>query len=77
MTALVKKIIHMLKILNVSKKNAMGDYHDLYLITDILLLSDVLQKFISTFLECYGLGPCHYFSSRGLSWDEMLKITGI
>ena len=49
MTALVKKIIHMLKILNVSKNNAMGDYHDLYLITDILLLSDVFQNLLAHF----------------------------
>ena len=25
----------------------------------------------------YGLDPCHYFSSPGLSWDAMLKMTGI
>ena len=23
----------------------------------------------------YGLHPCHYFSSPGLSWDAMLKMT--
>ena len=28
-------------------------------------------------LKCYGLDPCHYFSSRGLSWNAMLKITDI
>ena len=28
-------------------------------------------------LKCYWLDPCHYFSSRGLSWDTMLKMTGI
>ena len=28
-------------------------------------------------LECYGLDPCHYFSSPGLSWDATLKITKI
>ena len=60
-----------------SKMNAMGDYHDLYLITGVLLLSDVFKKFISTFSEYCGLGLCHYFSSRGLSLDAMLKITGI
>ena len=26
---------------------------------------------------CYGLDPCHYFSSPGLSWDAMLKMTGV
>ena len=61
----------------VSKRNTLGDYHDLYLKTDILLLADVFQKFISTRLEYYGLGTCHYFSSPGLSCDAMLKMTEI
>ena len=55
----------------------LGKYHDLYLKTDVLLLCDVFEKFISTFLEYYSLDPSHYFSSPGLSWDAMLKMTGI
>ena len=51
----------------VFKINTMGDYHDLYLKTDVLLLADVFEKFISTCLDYYGLDPCHYFSSPGLS----------
>ena len=57
--------------------NSMGDYHDLYLKTDVLLLADIFEKFIKTCLDYYGLDPCHYFSSPGLSWDAMLKMTGI
>ena len=57
--------------------NAIGDYHDLYLKTDVLLLADVFEKFIITCLEYYGLDPCHYFSNLGLSWDAMLKVTEI
>ena len=56
------------------KMNTMGD---LYLKTDVLLLADVFQKFINTCLDYYGLDPCHYFSSPGLSWDAMLEMTGI
>ena len=55
----------------------MGDYHDLYLKTDVLLLADVFEKFINTCLEYYGLNRCHYFNSPGLSWDAMLKMTRI
>ena len=45
---------------------------------DVLLLADVYEKFIDdTCLKYYGLDPCHYFSSPGLSWDAMLKMTGI
>ena len=64
-------------IWNVFKMNTMGDYHDLYLKTDVLLLADVFEKFVSTCLDCYGLDPCRYFISPGLSWDAMLKMTGI
>ena len=56
----------------------------LYLKTDVLLLADVFEKFIKTLifmslksLNYYGLDPCHYFSSPGLSWDSMLKITKV
>ena len=55
----------------------MGDYHDLYLKIDVLLLADIFEKFIKTYLNYYGLDACHYFSSPGLSWDAMLKMTGI
>ena len=37
----------------------------------------MFEKFISTNLEYYGLDPSHYFSSPGLSWDAMLKMTKI
>ena len=55
----------------------LGEYHDLYLKTDALSLRDVFEKFISVCLKDYGLDPSHYFSSPELSWDAMLKMTGI
>ena len=64
-------------IWNVFKLNAMGDYHDLYLKTDVSLLVDVFEKFINTCLSYYKLDPCHYFSGPGLSWDAIPKMTGI
>ena len=62
---------------NVLKMNTMGDYHDLYLKAKVLLFTDVFVKFINTCLNYYGLDPCDYFSSPGLSRDAMLKITEI
>ena len=56
--------------------NTMGDYHDLYLKTDVLLLADVSEKFINVCLKYYVLVPCPYFSTPGLSWDAMIKMTG-
>ena len=44
----------------------MGDYHDHYLKKDVLLLTDVFEKFVDTCLKYYILDPCHYFSSPGL-----------
>ena len=67
----MKKII--VDVWNMLKRKAMGDYHDLYLKADVLLLVYIFKKFISTCLEYCGLDPCHYFSSPGLSWDAMLK----
>ena len=58
----------------------MGDYHDHYFKKDVLLLEDlvdVFEKFINTRLKYYELDPCHYFSAPGLSWDAMLKMTGV
>ena len=55
----------------------MGDYHDLYLKSDILLLADVFENFRKTCLQYYELDPCHYFTSPGLSWDAMLKMNDI
>ena len=46
--------------------NAIGDYHDLYLKTDVLLFADIFEKFFDTCLEYYGLDPYHYFSSPEL-----------
>ena len=66
-----------INVWNVFKMNTMDDYHDIYLKRDVLLLADVFEKFIKTCLDYYGLNPCHYFSSPGLSWDAMLKTTGI
>ena len=55
----------------------MGDYHDHYFKNYILRLIDVFEMFIGTCLKYYGLDPCHYFRSAGLSWDAMLKMTGV
>ena len=55
----------------------MGDYHDHYLNKKVLLLADVFEKLIYTCFNYYGLDPCHYFSSPGLSCDAMLKMTGV
>ncbi|XP_065223826.1 uncharacterized protein LOC135847991 [Planococcus citri] len=55
----------------------LGEYSDLYLKTDVLLLTDVFENFRDLCLDTYKLDPAHYFTSPGLSWDAMLKYTKI
>ena len=49
------------KIWDKCEMKNMGEYHDHYLKKDVLLLADVLEKFINTCLKFFGLDPCDYF----------------
>ena len=64
-------------VCKVFKIKNLGEYHDLYLKTDVLLLCDVFEKFICVCLKDYELNPCHHFSSFELIWDATLKMTSI
>ena len=55
----------------------MGCYHGFLLKTDVLLLADVCEESKSPCFEYYGLDARHYFSIPGLSWDVILKMTGL
>ena len=55
----------------------MKDYHDLYLKTDVLLLTNVFENFRDMCLKNYRLDPAWYYTTPGLSWDAALKITKI
>ena len=72
-----KDYAHAQNVWNTFNLKNMGEYHDLYLKSDILLLADVFENFRKTCLQYYKLDPCHYFTSPGLSWDAMLKMTDI
>ena len=65
------------KVWNTFQLQTMGEYHNLYLKSDILLLADVFENFRKTCIQYYKLDPANYFSSPGLSWDAMLKMTNI
>ena len=71
-----EKYCHATKVWGTFNLKTMGDYHDLYLKSDILLLADVFKNFRSTCLQYYKLDPCHYYTS-GLRLDAMLKMTDI
>ena len=55
----------------------MGEYHDLYLKTDVVLLADVFENFRDVCLKNYKLDPAWYYTSPDLSWDALQKITEI
>ena len=55
----------------------MGEFHDLYLKTDVLLLADVMESFRKLCEKNYELDPAHFFTTPGLAWDAMLKMSGV
>ena len=46
----------------------LGEYHDLYVQGDTLLLADVFEKFRNMCLEIYELDPAKFLSAPGLTW---------
>ena len=68
---------HAQKVWDVFHCNTFGEYHDLYLKKDVLLLADVFENFRNVCLTTYELDPTHYYTAPGLSWDAMLKHTQV
>ena len=59
------------------KLKNLGEYHDLYLKTDMLLLSNIFEAFRNTCLQHYKLDPAHFYTSPGLAWQTSLKKVGV
>ena len=55
----------------------LGEYHDLYLETDVILLANVFKAFRGVCLKNYGLNPAHFYMASGVAWKACLKKTGI
>ena len=68
---------HLQNVWDAFNLNTFEDFHNHYLKKDVLLLADAFEKFIFNCLKYYDLDPCHYFSASGLSWNAMLKMTGV
>ncbi|RLU18819.1 hypothetical protein DMN91_009176 [Ooceraea biroi] len=68
---------HAITVWNRFSIETLGQYSDLYLKTDVLLLADVFQNFRETCIRSYGLDPAHYYTLPGYTWDAMLLHTGI
>ena len=68
---------HAQKVWKTFNMKTMRDYHDLYLKSDVLLLSDVFENFRDVCLDNYRLDPIFYYTAPGLAWDACLKITKV
>ncbi|KYN09080.1 hypothetical protein ALC57_18810 [Trachymyrmex cornetzi] len=53
----------------------LGEYSDLYLKTDVLLLVDVFENFRNSCITGYDLDRAHYYILPGFTWDAVLKHT--
>ena len=68
---------HVLNVWKTFKMKTLKEYHEVYNITDVLLLADVFENFRDICLKNYGLDPVYYYTAPGLAWDAMLKMTKI
>ena len=51
----------------------LGEYSDLYLKVDFMLLAEVFEEFRTNCLNTYELDCAHYYTTSGFSWDAMLQ----
>ena len=68
---------HTQKVWNVFEIKNRGEYHDLYVNSDTLLLANVFESFRNKCLEIYELDPIYFVSAPGLAWQACLKKTEV
>ena len=68
---------HSQKVFEEIKLKNLGEYYDLYVQSDKLLLADVFENFRNICIEIYELDPAHFLSAPGLAWQACLKMTGL
>ena len=72
-----KDYFHVQKVWDVFEIKNLGEYHDLYVQTDTLLLAGVYEKFRDKCIEIYGLDPSYFLSAPGLAWQACLEKTKV
>ena len=68
---------HGTNVFNKFKSNNVGEYQDLYVQSNTLLLADVFENFRDISLKEYELDPAHFLSLPGLAWQACLKKPNI
>ncbi|XP_015120052.1 uncharacterized protein LOC107043199 [Diachasma alloeum] len=68
---------HAQRVWDVFGITSLGEYSDIYLATDVVLLAEIFQNFRRTCSSVYKLDPLHYYTAPGLAFDAMLKCTGV
>ena len=68
----VKRVFNRVALKNLDNKN-LGDYHDLYVQSDILLLADAFENFRNMCIKLYELDSAHFLFAPGLAWQACLK----
>ena len=68
---------HAKKVWDVFEIKNLGKYHDVYVQSDTLLLSDVFENFRNMCLSIYKLDPTYFVSALGLAWQACLKKTEV
>ena len=68
---------HACKVWKSFRCRSLGDYHDVYLKSDLLILADVFENFRRFCLLNYELDAAHYLSGPQLAYDALFKLTGV
>ena len=61
------------KLWGVFEIKSLGEYHELYVPSDTLLLSDIFENFCNMCLRIHEPDPVYFVSAPGLTWQACLK----
>ncbi|KAL4153040.1 hypothetical protein QTP88_000873 [Uroleucon formosanum] len=68
---------HAMKVWDHFECKTIGEYSDLYLKIDVLLLADIFENFRDVCMKTYNIDPAYYYTAPGFSFDAILKYTAI